>query len=223
MKRPLNLLRPRRVVNAYLAGAASMACALGIGAYAQHALASQPAVGGNATLRQTAGAVQLGDPQGVAVDSQGNLYVADAGNHRVVKLSQAGQTLAEWRFGAEDRSAPAGIALDGDGNVYVADWQAGQIFKLAPTGLLLAQWGAPGRGPGAFDGPRALTLDADGNVYVADSGNQRIQKLAPTGEALAEWGSPPSRPAPPEPTDPPDQPAEGTAAPGRTATPASGS
>jgi sugar lactone lactonase YvrE len=104
--------------------------------------------------------------------------------------------LAEWRLGAASASAPAGIALDADGNIYVADWQASQVVKLAPTGLLLAQWGAPGRGPGAFDGPRALTLDADGNVYVADSGNQRIQKLAPSGEALAQWGMAPQPPAP---------------------------
>jgi DNA-binding beta-propeller fold protein YncE len=182
-----------------------MVCLLGVAAYAQHALASAGGYAAAGAPRQTtggAGAVQLGDPQGVAVDAQGNLYVADSGNHRVVKLSAGGQTLAEWRLGADDASAPAGIALDADGNVYVADWQASQVFKLAPTGLLLAQWGAPGSRPGAFDGPRALALDADGNVYVADSGNQRIQKLAPTGEAVAQWGTAPQRaPAAREPDD----------------------
>jgi DNA-binding beta-propeller fold protein YncE len=208
---------------AYLAGAASMACLLGLGAYAEHALAAKSVAVGNAVPRQTTpGAVQLSDPQGVAVDTQGNLYVADTGNHRVVKLAPAGQTLAEWRLGTEERSAPAGIALDGDGNVYVADWQASQVFKLAPTGLLLGQWGAPGRGPGVFDGPRALTLDADGNVYVADSGNQRIQKLAPTGEAVGQWGSPPSREAPPAPADALNEQAPRTAPPGPTAAPTAG-
>jgi DNA-binding beta-propeller fold protein YncE len=197
-----------------------MACVLAIGAYARHALASPPAAVSEAAPRQAAGPVQFADPRGVAIDSQGNLYVADAGSHRVVKLSQAGQTLAEWRLGAEDRSTPAGIALDADGNVYVADWQAGQVFKLAPTGTLLAQWGAPGSTPGAFDGPRGLAVDADGNVYVADSGNQRVQKLAPTGEAVAQWGSPPSRTAPPAPADATEEAARGTATPGPTVAPA---
>jgi DNA-binding beta-propeller fold protein YncE len=198
----------------YFAGVVSMASVVGIGVHAQHASASWWTAASDAAPRQPGGAVQLNDPQGVAVDSQGNLYVADTGNRRVVKLSQAGQVLAEWRLGAEDRSAPAGIALDSDSNVYVADWQAGQVFKLAPTGLLLAQWGAPGDGPGAFDGPRALAVDADGNVYVADSGNQRVQKLAPTGEAVAQWGSAPSRVVAPASADGRDQQAAATATPG---------
>jgi DNA-binding beta-propeller fold protein YncE len=180
----------------YRAGVLGGVLGVILGLFAQQAAATYAGIGAAAAPRQTTGAgaagVQFNEPQGVAVDGQGNLYVADTGNHRVVKLSGGGQTLAEWRLGAAETSAPAGIAVDGDGNVYVADWQASQVFKLAPTGLLLAQWGVPGHGPGAFDGPRAVTLDADGNVYVADSGNQRIQKLTPSGEAVAQWGGAPS-------------------------------
>jgi DNA-binding beta-propeller fold protein YncE len=207
---------------AYLAGAASMLCALGVGAYGPQAFAGAVGPAAGLMLRQATGgatAVQLNDPQGVALDALGNLYVADTGNHRIVKLSPAGQTLAEWRLGPASASAPGGIALDNDGNVYVADWQAGQVFKLAPTGLLLAQWGAPGSELGAFDGPRALALDAEGNVYVADSGNGRIQKLAPTGEAVAQWGAAPPRPATAGASDDPAAPANEGSAPTPTGAP----
>ncbi|MCC7106828.1 MAG: hypothetical protein IT307_16975, partial [Chloroflexi bacterium] len=80
---------------------------------------------------------QFSHPSDVALDSHGNVYVADLGNHRVQKLSPAGQPLAQWGgFGAGPGqfSEPRGIALDGQGNLYVADGGNHRIQKLSPAG-----------------------------------------------------------------------------------------
>ena len=79
----------------------------------------------------------LNTPTGIALDAQGNVYVADTGNNRIQKLSPTGQPLAQW--GTEGNAPgqlryPDGIALDAQGNIYVADWANGRIQKLSLSG-----------------------------------------------------------------------------------------
>jgi DNA-binding beta-propeller fold protein YncE len=76
-------------------------------------------------------------PWGVALDAQGNVYVADYGNDRIQKLSSSGQPLAQW--GTKGAALgqffrPEGIALDAQGNLYVADSNNNRIQKLSVTG-----------------------------------------------------------------------------------------
>jgi|SRR5579859_1948139 len=133
----------------------------------------------------------LSSPTGVAIDLQGQVYIADSGHLRVAKLSRSGSEIAQWVT-----SGPAfrpfqsveSVAIDRDGNTFVADYAGNFIQKLSPTGQPLARWGSPGKGPGQFDSPAGLAVDSQGNLYVVEEMNHRVQKLSPTGEPLAQWG-----------------------------------
>ena len=132
---------------------------------------------------------QFINPYGVAVDSSGNVYVADTSNNRIQKFNNNGTYITQWR-GLE---SPMGIAVDKSGYVYVADSFNGDtnlIRKFNSNGTPISQWGATGSGNGQF-GSAALSLavDSNGNVYVADSGNYRIQKFSRSGTYITQWGS----------------------------------
>jgi DNA-binding beta-propeller fold protein YncE len=136
---------------------------------------------------------QFDHPVGIALDSKGNIYVAEMGNNRVQKLSPQGQPLAQFgRTGKElgEFNGPYGIAVDAGGNIYVTDVLNSRIQKLSPSGQPVAQWGRAGSGPGEFIGLRGLAVDDHGFVYVVDSGNRRIQKLDLNGNFVAEWAGP---------------------------------
>jgi tripartite motif-containing protein 71 len=135
------------------------------------------------------------NPHALAVDGIGLLYLADTGNHRVQKLSPAGQALAVWGpvGGPSPIRGPRGIALDADGNVYVTDTENSRLLKFSPSGGLLAEWGRRGDAPGEFYSPTGVAVDSDGTIYVSDSGlprweggrSARLQKLSPSGSPIA--------------------------------------
>ena len=135
---------------------------------------------------------QFSSPHAVALDPQGNMYVADTMNNRVQKLSPAGEPVAEWgttgQRGGEYRS-PRGLTVDPSGHVLVADSQNHRIQRLSAEGQPLAQWGEQGAKPAQFRAPSGVAVDAVGDIYVADTGNHRIQKFSTDGELLAMWGS----------------------------------
>ncbi|MCX7680782.1 MAG: NHL repeat-containing protein [Anaerolineae bacterium] len=133
-------------------------------------------------------------PRSVAVDAQGNVYVADAGNNCIRKITPDGQvtTFAGSREpgyvdgkGTEARfNSPSGIAVDAQGNVYVADTANHRVRKITPDGMVttLAGSGQPGNADGPateaqFRAPEGVAVDAKGNVYVADTGNHRVRKI----------------------------------------------
>jgi DNA-binding beta-propeller fold protein YncE len=136
-------------------------------------------------------------PSGLAVGRGGNIFVADTGNDRILKLNPDGKPLAAW--GSKGSAAgkfntPIGLALDRKGDIYVVDSHNDRIQVLSPRGKPLLHWGGFGTGPGKFSLPYDLALDAKGNVYVTDSNNNRIQKFTARGKFLAEWGSPGGQP-----------------------------
>ena len=135
---------------------------------------------------------QFKSPYGVAIDSGGYIYVADATNHRIQKFDSDGNFKYEWGSvgtGMGDFTWPHGVAVDSDENVYVADYGNDLIQKFYSDGTFDIQWGGYGSGNGKFNYPEAVAVDSEGNVYVADYYNHRIQKFDSGGDFLAEWGS----------------------------------
>jgi len=142
----------------------------------------------------TGASAKFGLPYGVAVDTSGNVYVADTYNHRIRKITPAGvvSTLAgSDTFGSADGAGdaalfwePIGVAVDSAGNVYVADTNNHRIRKITPTGVVTTLAGstsgyADGTGAAAqFYFPSGVAVDTAGNVYVADTYNHRIRKIS---------------------------------------------
>jgi len=145
---------------------------------------------------------------GVAVDAGGNVFVADAGNHRVQKFTGTGAYLIHWGsqgVGDGQFGTPEDVAVDDSGNVYVLDGDdfgvRGRVQKFKGDGTYLTKWGTYGQGEGEFSGPEGLAVDAKGYVYVADLYNERIQKFSSTGTFITAmamirekegWGALPS-------------------------------
>jgi streptogramin lyase len=127
---------------------------------------------------------------GIGVDSSGNVYVSDDGDHRIQKFTSTGTFLTQWgSYGTEDGQfdGPQGIAADSSGNVYVADLGNCRIQKFTYDGTFLAKWGPPDV---SMQFPRDLAVDSSDNVYVASTGFHNIVKTTSDGTFLTEWGSP---------------------------------
>ena len=129
---------------------------------------------------------------GVAVDSAGNVYVTDLGNHRVEKFTSGGTFISSWGSsgtGNGQFSAPEGIAIDTADNVYIADTGNHRIQKFNTSGTFVTKWGTNGAADGQFDTPWGVSVDGLGDVYVADTNNNRIQKFSATGTFISSCGS----------------------------------
>jgi tripartite motif-containing protein 71 len=142
---------------------------------------------------------QFNGPVGIAIDPQGNIFVADVANHRIQELSPTGQPLTQWHtVGSgigETTETGFDLALDASGNLYVSEPHPSgpgieRIEKFSTTGQSLAHWGESGSGPGQFNKPFCLTLDSKSNLFVVDSGNNRVEEFSPTGKFLALWKGP---------------------------------
>jgi uncharacterized repeat protein (TIGR02543 family) len=131
-------------------------------------------------------------PDSLAVDSSGNVYVAESYNNRIQKFTSSGQfvtKLGSLGSGDGQFNFPEAVALDRNGNIYVADTDNHRIQKFTPNGQFVAQWGSEGSGDGQFNLPAGIALDSSGNVYVTEVYNCRIQKFTSNGQFITKWGS----------------------------------
>ncbi|HEY65035.1 MAG TPA: hypothetical protein G4O02_10740 [Caldilineae bacterium] len=130
---------------------------------------------------------QFLQPRGLAVDQTGRVFVADAGNHRVVRLSPEGEP--ELAFGSQGEGdgqflEPFDLVVEPDGNVVVLDATAQRLQRFTSDGQFLASFGREL----AMYRPRGLGIDSKGNLYVADTGGVRLLRLSPEGVVLQQWG-----------------------------------
>ncbi|MCG2792971.1 MAG: T9SS type A sorting domain-containing protein [Weeksellaceae bacterium] len=161
--------------------------------------------GGQGYADGTGTAAMFNFPTGVAVDTSGNVYVADYSNHKIRKITPAGvvTTLAGSTQGDADGtgtaaqfSYPTGVAVDVSGNVYVADFNNHRIRKISPLGVVTTLAGSTkgyaidGIGTAAqFNDPYGVATDASGNVYVTDNGNHKIRKITGAFLSTASYNS----------------------------------
>jgi uncharacterized protein (TIGR03437 family) len=149
-------------------------------------------------------------PQAVALDANGNRYIADSGNHVVRKVASNGaiSTIAGAGvagFGGDGSSAasaqlntPTGVAVDKSGNIYIADSGNNRVRKIASNGAISTFAGTGSAGFGGEGGaatsaqlynPVAVAVDASGNLYIADLGNDRVRKVSASGAITTVAGN----------------------------------
>ncbi len=149
---------------------------------------------------------QFNQPGRIAVDSKGQLILAELGSHSIRLISENGQvstiagngtpgfangTGANARF-----NQPSGVAIDISGNIYVADFGNNVIRKITPSNVvsIYAGNGQPGLSDGdiqtaSFNGPYDVSIDNQGNLYVADSKNHAIRKIDTNGNVTTIAGN----------------------------------
>lgn len=142
---------------------------------------------------------QFNNPEGIAVDSSGNIYVADTWNHTIREISGGASTTLAGEagvFGSFDGTnsaarfnCPTGLAVDGSDNLYVCDYNNDTIRKVAPGGVVTTVAGTAGiwgsadgtNGNASFLQPAGIGVDSSDNLYVVDSGNHTLRKITSSG------------------------------------------
>jgi uncharacterized protein (TIGR03437 family) len=157
----------------------------------------------------TAGNAEINSPTGIALDSSGNLYIADSLNYRIRKVASgnistfAGNgTLSYSGDGGPASKAqlntPQGVAADAAGNLYLADTLNNVVRKVSPNGTIsnfAGNGGAGSSGDGGaatgaqLNGPQGLAVDASGNLFIADTLNAKVRKVSTSGVITTVAGS----------------------------------
>jgi DNA-binding beta-propeller fold protein YncE len=136
----------------------------------------------------------FGNPHGMRVDKDDNLWVTDNGDHQVMKFTRDGKLLltvgTKKKPGTDAKTfnRPTDIAFAANGDVYISDgYGNSRVVKLSSDGRYLLDWGKKGTQPGEFNTPHSIAVDSKGLVYVSDRENNRIQIFDPNGKFLKQW------------------------------------
>ncbi|PIY71819.1 hypothetical protein COY87_04100, partial [Candidatus Roizmanbacteria bacterium CG_4_10_14_0_8_um_filter_33_9] len=140
---------------------------------------------------------KLKQPQGITIDSAGNIYVADTGNNRIQKFTSTGVFTAAWGIagtGNLEFNNPTGITTD-DTYLYIVDTGNNRVQKITVGGVYTDKWGTLGSLASQFSNPKGILKYYDGAntyLYVADTGNNRIMRFNTDGTPTTlypYWGS----------------------------------
>lgn len=124
---------------------------------------------------------------GIAIDSSGNVFVADGANNRIQKFDSNGKFITKWGTkgtGDGQMNVPTDVDVDSRGNVYVTDTYNDRVQVFDGNGKFLRKWGSHGDNEGQFNNPDDVEVDAAGNVYVANFINGWIEKFDSQGKFI---------------------------------------
>ncbi|MBM3728759.1 MAG: hypothetical protein FJW40_25445 [Acidobacteria bacterium] len=139
----------------------------------------------------------FGNPHGLRVDRDGNVWVTDNGDHQVFKFSNTGKLLLtlgqKGKAGTtpDTFNRPTDIAFAPDGrHFYVSDgYGNSRVVKFTSAGKYVLDWGRKGTAPGEFNTPHSVAVDSTGAVYVSDRENNRIQIFDANGKYLRAFNN----------------------------------
>ena len=136
----------------------------------------------------------FGNPHGLRVDRENNVWITDNGDHQVMKFTPQGKLLLtlgiKGKAATDDKTfnRPTDIAFAANGDFYVSDgYGNSRVVKFSKDGRYLMAWGTKGTKPGEFNTPHSVAVDSKGTVYVSDRENNRIQIFDPNGKFLRQW------------------------------------
>jgi len=124
-------------------------------------------------------------PQQVAVDANGNVYIADAGNNRILAETPSGSGYTQSTVPTSGLNGPNGVAVDTNGNLYIADSGNGRVLKETRSGNSYTE-SVISSTNGDHRRPQSVAVDGNGNVYVADPNYAALFKEAPAGNSYSE-------------------------------------
>ena len=134
---------------------------------------------------------KFNEPRDIAVDQEGNVYVADTGNRRIQKFDSQGEFLLAWSGGEANFVEPLAVVVTSQGQILVLDSEPGWIYRFTADGEPLGRFGGP---EAQFFHPRGMAIDGQDNIYIADTGGCRIVKYDTNGNKLTQFGEKGSAP-----------------------------
>ncbi len=130
------------------------------------------------------------NPRGIALDKAGNVFIVDAGNHRIKKFDSKGRLLTQWGSAGKGEGKfvnPWIIEVDSSGVVYVGDWDPKdrRMQKFTSDGQFIGEWKSEALKAGPLGD---FALDSHGNLFLVEYGGSRVGKFTPDGKLVTEWG-----------------------------------
>jgi outer membrane protein assembly factor BamB len=131
-------------------------------------------------------------PRGIAIGSQGHIYVTDQNNHRVIVFDRDGEYVHEWGgYGFSDGlfAFPSGIAAAADGSVLVSDSGNHRVQRFSAGGEFLGNWGEEGTGEGQFVQIEGIAAGPDSLIAICDSGTSSFSIYTVSGRFIGRFHS----------------------------------